>query len=348
MPVRSTPTATTASPPPSQLLDALPAAVLSLDSRGRVILANRCAQQWLMPPLKGQLWRDIRAREFSEHLADGYLASRSGQVLAIDTSPVNHAEGQAEGQIVLLTDVSETHSMQKRADRESRLMSMGSTMARLAHQVRTPIAAALLYLGQFQRGNIDEKRQQKVARRISDRLYCVEQMVQDMLSFTYGVHGELEWVTVEHIIERVVHSLEPICSAREADLQLEVTVPQHRLLIRRSAVESVILNLLNNALEHASLDTPRIALRAFSSAGAVLFVVDDNGAGVPCGQREQIFQPFMTTRADGTGLGLPVVQAVAANHQGSVAVSESPELGGARFILSLPEITEGTIDDQST
>jgi signal transduction histidine kinase len=95
------------------------------------------------------------------------------------------------------------------------------------------------------------------------------------------------------------------------------------------------LNLVRNGIDAAGEGgTVRLDVKP-ASGGGLDVVVSDNGPGVPEAQREQIFQPFFTTRADGTGLGLVVAREIAREHGGDVVVDDS-DLGGAAFIVRLP------------
>jgi signal transduction histidine kinase len=104
----------------------------------------------------------------------------------------------------------------------------------------------------------------------------------------------------------------------------------------REQIVQVLVNLLQNAADAArSAEQPRVRVTLELGERALRVHVDDNGAGIASGDRERVFEPYYTTKEHGTGLGLAIVKRIAADHEGSVAVSDSP-LGGARFTLELP------------
>jgi len=102
-------------------------------------------------------------------------------------------------------------------------------------------------------------------------------------------------------------------------------------------LSQAVINLLHNAVDAvAAAENPRIELSCTRQDGMVLISVTDNGKGVPPDHADDIFVPFFTTKAGGSGIGLAVVRQVATKHGGQVSVSENPR-GGACFRLSLPD-----------
>ena len=100
--------------------------------------------------------------------------------------------------------------------------------------------------------------------------------------------------------------------------------------------ELVLINLVKNAVEALSgREHGSIQLRAFREANAVLIRVEDNGSGIPDDMLEDIFVPFYTTKANGTGIGLSLSKQIMQNHGGSVSVSSVPGKG-SKFTLKFP------------
>ena len=126
------------------LLQALPAGVVVLDGEGRVQECNPAAIDLLDEPLQGEIWRNVIARAFDPKSCSSQDAvTRKGRIVSISTCPLGP---HIPGQIILLQDVTEKRQMQARIDQQQRLASMGQMAAQLAHQIRTPLSAALLYI----------------------------------------------------------------------------------------------------------------------------------------------------------------------------------------------------------
>lgn len=122
-------------------------------------------------------------------------------------------------------------------------------------------------------------------------------------------------------------------------LQLEppadpVWVEGDRLLLRR-----LLHNLVENGLQAGDGGAVRVAWRADPGSGKAVVIVDDQGPGITAAERERIFEPYITTKATGTGLGLTISKKIALDHRGALALAADPApSGGARFVLTLPLI----------
>ena len=98
----------------ARLMDSLPGGVLVLDRRGQVAAANACAVAWLGTPLIGEAWRDVVAGAFLRELDQGELKTADGRQFSISTAPL----GYAPGQVLLLSEVTDTRHLQRTAQRE--------------------------------------------------------------------------------------------------------------------------------------------------------------------------------------------------------------------------------------
>lgn len=319
------------------LLNALPCAVLILNGQGVISEANTMAYQWLDADLVGQVWHRICSEKFTVANGSGDLLTSDGRFIDVSTCPLQLDAGQ----IILLTDVSEQRQMQKHLERQSRLSSMGEMMARLAHQIRTPLSSALLYQGQLVHEELSATRQSDFSQKVLSRLRDLEQVVGDMLLFANGESRSFDVVPLESLFSEVVERLKSPFSKDNATLKYQL---EKGLNIQGSltSLVSVLQNLCLNAIEnaHSTCEVELTAIRSGESRVAIS--VHDNGKGIPQSMRETVFEPFFTTRSAGTGLGLAVVRSVVKAHHGSITVSESPK-GGACFTVELPLYIEESL-----
>ncbi len=317
------------------LLESLPGAVIVLDGEGIVVECNTRAVELLDRPLIGLTWAEVVEREFGAvRDSGGELRLPDGCWLALSRQPL----GCEPGEILLLTDVTETRRLQETAERQSRLSSMGEMTARLAHQIRTPLASALLYVSQIEQSTADDELTRRFAGRAITKLRELEQMINDMVVFAGGGRGTAEDFAVAGLLEDVAEAAAPDLPATAA-VAVVLADPGLRMSGNRPALAGALGNLVQNALQVAG-EAARVELGAArTDAGEVWLTVTDNGPGVDEALRERIFEPFFTTRRQGTGLGLAVVRSVAAAHGGSVSVENHGD--GATFLLRLPG-TAGT------
>ena len=327
----------------SHLVEALPAGVLVLDNRGRVQEANPAAVDLLGEPLVGELWREIIERTIEPGIHAGQESRlKDGRMVSISTCPL----GNEPGQIILLMDVTETRFLQQSLERHQRLSAMGEMSAKVAHQIRTPLASALLYVSNLNKGNLSEADRSRFISKALSRLQHMENVVEDMLSFSrVGEIGQ-DVVALSDLIDELQTAMET--HLETAGCRLEILNLEENIAIcaNRDALLGVLQNLISNAIQVTGeggvfkLSTSQVVQH--HGIPSVDIKLEDNGPGIEDNILSRIFEPFFTTRTKGTGLGLSVAKAVVENHGGSIWV-ESTGSTGTCFMIRLPMLKEGDI-----
>jgi two-component system sensor histidine kinase FlrB len=310
------------------LITGLPGGVLVLDSAGAIQECNPVALDLLGEPLLGEAFASVLERAAAGAGDVGEQTElRSGRFVNI-----SRRELQSGGEVVLLADVTESHLMQVFMTRQQRLLTLGELAAGLAHQIRTPLAAALLYASQMTLPGRGPEDLARCADRTVSSLKQLDRLVNDMLAFAHGGAAR-ETVSVSALLEQVAQWLRP---ALRRGIRLTIRTEAPDLCVRASApsLVSAVLNLATNALQAAAEDLNLELLARRAAGGRAQIVVSDNGPGVPAHIRERIFEPFFSTRARGNGIGLAIVKSVVEAHQGSITLADVP--GGATFIIDLP------------
>jgi two-component system sensor histidine kinase FlrB len=311
------------------LLDLLPGGVIVIDGTGMVREANPAALDLLGEPLIGMLWRHVIARCFAPREDDGHeISLKDGRRLSIATRSLDAEPGQ----LVLLNDLTETRHLQSQLARHERLSSLGRMVASLAHQIRTPLSAAMIYASHLAEQALTVETQQRFAGRLKERLHELEHQVRDMLVFARGELPMTERVTPTALLaalESAAHThLQGVAVRWQCDS------PAGELLCNRDTLVGALLNLIENAVQ-ASAGRARIKIHAYSRGNTLRLCVSDSGSGIEPAALARMGEPFFTTKATGTGLGLAVVTAVARAHQGSIEFRSRPGRGTCA-IVSLP------------
>lgn len=311
------------------VLEALPGGVVLVDDTGIVRRINSAAVDLLGDPLKETAWRTVCRRVFESD------ASGHGDLTLNDGRRVNLAQKDMTpepGRVVLLTDVTENRKFQELLDRHRRLASMGEMAAALAHQIRTPLSAALLYTSNASRPELTDQRRGELLDKATNCLTDLEQLIGDMLQFARGAGQASSKISIDELLTAVDRSLRPVLTGGQS---LEILSCQSVVLRgNREALTGAILNLANNALQSAGKHA-RVKISVHVVGLSVEIHVTDNGPGVDSDQADKIFDPFYTSRPDGTGLGLAVVKSVARSHGGDVTLEETSK-PGATFVLRIP------------
>ncbi len=315
------------------LLQGLPAGVLVLDGAGVIQQANPAAEALLGSPLTGVKWIDVIGRAFAPNPQAGCdLMLANGRLVSLSTCPL----GDEPGQILLLNDVTETRALQERANRDQRLAAMGRMVASLAHQIRTPLSSALLYASHMKRPDLDEHKRMELADRILDRVRQLERLLNDLLLFAHGGLGGGEQVSAAELLSALRELVEPQLRGCRTEMLVKDETAGERIRCNRELLLSALQNLVTNAIQ-AMDGKGRIDLMASRDGEMLVIAVADNGPGISSELQARIFEPFVTTRSGGTGLGLAVARGVAQAHHGGLELES--ELGkGTVFRLSLPII----------
>lgn len=312
------------------LLDLLPGGVIVIDAQGIVREANPAASELLGLPLEGELWRHVIARCFAPREDDGHeISLRDGRRLSIATRSLDAEPGQ----LVLLNDLTETRHLQDQLARHERLSSLGRMVASLAHQIRTPLSAALLYASHLTEQELPVETQQRFAGRLKERLHELEHQVRDMLVFARGELPLPDRVTPKMLMQ----SLQAAALTHVQDLPIRWQCDSHagELLCNRDTLVGAILNLIENAVQ-ASAGDVRLKVHLYTRGNNLRLCVSDSGSGIDTKVLARLGEPFFTTKTTGTGLGLTVVKAVARAHQGELQLRSRPGRGTcAQVILPL-------------
>ena len=302
----------------ANLLNFLPGGVVVLDSRGRVSECNPAALDLLGEPLQGQLWRDVIESSFAPRKDDGHEVSlRDGRRISIATRNLG-----IDGQIILLTDQTETRRLQSELSRNERFSAMGKMMSALAHQIRTPLSAAMLYAGHLCSDKLDAAKRHQFSEKICNRLKNIERQVQDMLVFAKGELPLNDVITVKALQQAFAEAMEVPLMTTNSSCVWRNECEEKVILCNREALVGALLNLVNNAIQavgkRANL---RITFTLTDNKSSpknpqLMIVVCDAGPGIAPELLPSLGELFVTTKAQGTGLGLAVVKAVAHAHRG--------------------------------
>ncbi|MCL2020659.1 MAG: ATP-binding protein [Betaproteobacteria bacterium] len=220
-----------------------------------------------------------------------------------------------------------------------RSIAWGEVARRLAHEIKNPLTPIQLSAErlQFKLADRLQGKDQEILERatqtIVNQVLAMKRMVDDFRDYSRLPAPELAPLDLNALILEVLalyeHSSAPIRSSLNDDLPL-VQGDANQL-------RQVIHNLLRNgedALENA--EGSEIFIRTKAENGVVLLQIEDNGDGFPAEILPRVFEPYITTKSRGTGLGLPIVKKIIDEHHGEIAISNKVE-GGARIVIRLPQ-----------
>ena len=320
----------------TRVIDSMPTGLIMLDGDGIVTKVNDVAKNLLDEPILGQPWFDVIKRSFQPRKDDWHEVSlKDGRRVKLEIKPL----GNQPGQLIMITDLTETRLLQDKLSQLQRLSSLGQMVSKLAHQIRTPLSAAMLYGANLKNRHLTTKDREAFGDKMMSRLGELEQQVNDMLLFAKsGNKPVVSPLSVNTIVNEAVISIESLVNEADAQVNLNLCSNSCLVLGNQTALAGAIQNLIHNSIEVIGSNAV-IDIATYCHDHHAFISVKDNGGGIAEEIVDKIFEPFYTSRARGTGLGLAVVKSVARAHQGDVhLLSKANE--SAHFCIQLPLIND--------
>jgi PAS domain S-box-containing protein len=332
-------------------------AIYMLDPTGLIITWNAGAER-----IKGYSAREIIGKHFScfyrlEDRRAGRpsraleIAAREGQYeeenlrvrkdgsefwSSVLITALHDSAGKLYGFTKVVRDITERKITEERLRQSERLATLGTTAAVFAHEIGNPLngLSTSLQLAEtlLKTSNTSDPLILETLQAASQEVQRLTSLLKDYRSFARPLHLNLEATDLRRAVQEI---LTPnMRSYRDSGITVDVQFSENFPLIRvdRERIKQVILNLCKNAAE-AMPGGGVLTFRAYLLNDQVILEISDTGTGIPDGI--DVFQLFKTTKADGTGLGLPIVQQIVSEHRGTVECVSEPGKG-ATFKISIP------------
>ncbi|WP_077216797.1 sensor histidine kinase [Piscirickettsia litoralis] len=315
------------------ILNIMPVGVILLDKFGLVYEANPAAHSLLGEPLVGEPWLDIIQHKFHARSDDGHEISLiTGERVNVATHPLKPQGGQ----LITLTDLTETRSLQESLSRYQRLSEIGRMSAAIAHQIRTPLASALLYSGNLINKTISDEKKIYFCEKINSQLKILENQLNNMLLFAHGGNQCVDKINARSLMNEVINCY-------QGNLVICIDISEGSLhasfLGNVKTLASAIVNLIENSEQAINSNNGHIYLIIGNKENNYLNIqIVDDGVGMTEQEQQKALEPFFTTKPQGTGLGLAVVQAVLHAHQGKISLQSCKGVGTVINLL-IPTLT---------
>ncbi|MEZ6018759.1 MAG: ATP-binding protein [Planctomycetota bacterium] len=320
------------------ILSSLPTGVIVRNAEHRIVRTNRACQQILDMPAETLL-------DTTEELPiDG---SRDGKqwniwitpggeprTVTVGTSEVHDQAGQSLGCVEILSDQTELAETTRRMHQQSKMAALGTMAGGIAHEIRNPMNAVRGFAGLLNRPGITEENRRRYADAIERGVVEVEGIIRGLLRLANPSDLDIETLDSRELFENALERVQSQEMASGIEWSSEMTAvafPGDRVQLRQA-----LRNLIANAVQ-AQNGQGRVHVACTACEGEVRFEIHDGGPGFTIASAEQWVDPFFTTRADGMGLGLALVDRIARLHHGRLQISPAPShLGGACVRLCLP------------
>jgi two-component system sensor histidine kinase PilS (NtrC family) len=266
--------------------------------------------------------------EFEYKASDG-----SVMTLGYRVAPFNDSKGGLVGYIVNFRDITSIRRMEAALKKADRLAALGELSARMAHEIRNPLAAMC---GSVQMLSASTEIQEQDARllaivtREAERLNT---LISEFLMYARPATPQLQRILLHSYLKDEIAFL--IHDPRFGKVLIQNLVSEStEVTVDPDQLHQVIINLLQNAAD-ALPDGGEVCIECSQTSVSVLLSFTDSGIGISEEASRHLFEPFWTTKSAGTGLGLAISYRIIEAHGGTLTV-ESPSSGGCRFVISLP------------
>lgn len=331
----------------------MPAGLLVVNATGIISSANPAAEQVL--GIRGLSFRRYSealgqasdlTRLVAECLTDGKIFRReevehptpSGERrrLGVTISPIRKGQEKINGAICLLSDLTELAALQQQIRLKENLAALGELSAGIAHEFKNALATISGYAQMIRAEELGGEASD-YADHILEQTRNITHVVTEFLKYARPLDISNEPVPMQPVVDKVIAEVaeaRPAVQVRSEGVFGDV--PGDEGLLRQA-----LLNLVRNAAEACATATGggRVLLTGellrVEEGGSQRIRILDNGTGIAHDALSKLFRPFYTTKSDGTGLGLAVVQKIIVQHGGQVQARNRPE-GGAVFMVTLP------------
>lgn len=336
------------------ILDTAVDAILVIDTRGRVLLANQAVERlfgYRIDEVVGQnvsMLMPSPDRERHDGYLSRYLATGERHIIGVGrevvgrrkdgtTMPLSLAVSETtfEGTHTftgILHDLTAIKAMEAEAHQRAELARLGRMASVVAHEVRNPLAGIRGVLEVLQSRVQNSSRDGAILGDLITRIDALNEFVGDLLVFSRPKPVEPTRTPLagffEHLVALVQHDPQ--------FQQVEITIdgPDLAADLDPEAMQRAFLNVLQNAAQ-AMNGSGRIRITLVADDHRCRIEIADNGPGIPAEARERLFDPFFTTRHGGTGLGLAITRRAVQQHHGSISIESAPG-EGTTVVVSLP------------
>jgi signal transduction histidine kinase len=341
------------------VLESIPAGILVCDETHRLLMANKSAQRLL--PLSftegGLLWESVLDERITELFRETMLSSDrvldremdialqgQNRLLSVSVLPLVR-DHRITGSLVYIEDITEKRGRESRLRRAENLASLTTLAAGVAHEIKNPLGSISIHLQLMQKAltkSKSAKKEEKAAQEalekyigiLNEEVDRLNRIVVDFLFAVRPMTLELREGDVNVLLSELAEFVRPEMEQSKIRLLLELAENLPPLLMDERLMKQALLNLIKNA-QAAMPSGGLLTIATIPVDNEIRISICDTGTGISEKNLAKIFEPYFTTKENGTGLGLTLVFKIIKEHQGEISV-DSREGEGTDFEIVLP------------
>jgi len=332
------------------VVESMPNGLISLDEEGRIATINRNASRLLdIDPetAKGKYLSEIMPKcdiektlappeDIVERQVDCRLNNGRVIPVSITSSRLRDENGNEIGTVIILRDLRDIRSLEKKVERSERLASLGRMAAGIAHEIRNPLSSIKGFAQYFRNKFPEDSEDRNYAAVMVKEVDRLNRVIQDLLNFAKPQEPNIQPVAVQPLIHHALKLVES--EIQDKKIQVIKDFPEQPVFTISAdsdMLTQVLLNLFINAIE-AMEPEGRLRIGIREDSRHLVIEIEDNGGGIPREHLPRIFDPFFTSKKSGTGLGLAIVYRIMESLHADIEVKS--EVGkGTLFTLMFPK-----------
>lgn len=341
----------------SKLLETMDNAVISVDNKGNIKTFNRKSEEIFDKKKEEVLNKDCqevlnlnilgesifkKCLLEKKNISQEIILEEKGlkkKILDLNTSFLADESGEITGVVAVIRDVTEIKDLNEEVARHKRLAALGKLSAGIAHEIRNPLSS-IRGLAQFVYNSFsknDERKEDLSA--IIQEVDRLNKLVVQVLDFAKLQKPNLTHFSLNDLIGKITELFKLETKDKQIKFSPELSPDISKIQADEDQVKQILMNVIINAIQaipkkgEIKIKTEKTLLKG---KPAIKLIIEDSGIGIPEKDFTQIFDPFFSTKDEGSGLGLSIVYKLVEAHQGEIKV-ESKEGEGTKFVIFLPQ-----------
>ncbi|WP_339204632.1 ATP-binding protein [Paenibacillus sp. FSL K6-3182] len=334
-----------------QFIDETSFGVVIVDREGKITHFNDIAKTVLSLPSKDSEVKDLLGVSFPLIFQDGHgdvcikllsqalngrkntlvpYVSGDKMLLLSTISMRTSVNAENAGASLIVQDVTELRQLQSEVGRMERLSLVGQMAASITHEIRNPMAVIRGFVQLIQERS--PKNQEEYFQIVIDELDRANMIISDFLSLAQNRELAMELTSLHDVVNELIPLLSADANLRGQSIEVSLCEDIPLIMMNDREIKQLFLNIARNGME-AMGNKGSLHISTRNNGNKIELRIADQGVGIPPEQMQHLFEPFFSTKTQGTGLGLPLCLSIAERHNGRIDV-ESKEGEGTAFIVT--------------
>lgn len=328
-----------------QILNSLPVGIITVGGKTSDFFLNSTAKSFLDSDenkikflINGDqsknesFWDIFSSEKIYQNIKIPYKKNDSKHLLLVSQSPLYDQHKNSIGRNFYFIDITDTDDLEKRVHQSEKLAVLGELAAGAAHEIRNPLTVIHGFLTLMKQSFNKQDQEKYYLPLLINEFERINSITEEMLMIAKPGSPKFKEVNVFNIFSEISDFYKQSPTGQQ--LKFNVKLDSKKLLLDEKQIKQVMYNLIRNSSE-AMNGIGTITIYSELDKDYYHLFVQDTGPGIPKDIQKTIFDPFLTTKETGTGLGLTIVQRIVENHKGYIQLFSSSEHGTA-FVISLP------------